>query len=96
MLPHAVVALRNAAPDASERYRLCTNVQAVDPATQRAARFVDKAARQMRLYAAIAFRGADARLTAFRSARNIIRIRTNGQGCGHVAVIAASNEQACS
>jgi len=70
--------------------------RASDPALQRAARFMDKAARQMRYYAASRTFGADARLTVFKSTRNIVRIRTNDPGRGGVAMIGASNEQACS
>jgi hypothetical protein len=76
MLPLALAALQNSALDALERYRLYTNVQAQRPALQRVARIMNREERQMSYYAAgeaFAFR---ARLTAFNSARNIIRIRT--------------------
>jgi hypothetical protein len=67
-----------------------------DPALRRAARFMNKVTRQMRLYTAMANLGEDARLTAFRSARNIVRIRTNDDGRADAAIIGALNEQACS
>jgi len=51
-------------------------VQAGQAALQRAARFMNSDARQMSYYAAAKVFGFRARLTAFKSARNIIRIRT--------------------
>jgi hypothetical protein len=50
----------------------------------------------MSFYAAMVHSGADGRLTGFRSARNIIRIRTNDPTCAEAGMIGASNEQACS
>jgi hypothetical protein len=76
VLPLALAALQNYALEALERYRLCTNVQARRPALQRVARLMNKEARQMSYYAAGEAFGFQARLTAFKSARNIIRIRT--------------------
>jgi hypothetical protein len=77
MLPKILAALQNSALDARERYRLCTNVQARHPALQRVARFMNSDARQLSYYAASEAFGLQARLTAFTSARNIVRIRTN-------------------
>jgi hypothetical protein len=56
----------------------------------------EQTGRQLRYYAATAIFGADGGLTAFWSARNIIRIRTNDPGRADAAMIGASNEQACS
>jgi hypothetical protein len=77
MLPQVLAALQNPALDAREGYRLYTNVQARHPALQRVARIMNSDARQMSYYAASEAIGRRARLTGFKSARNIIRIRTN-------------------
>jgi hypothetical protein len=76
MLPLALAALQNSALDALEGYRLYTNVQAQRPALQRVARIMNREARQMSYYAAGEAFAFEARLTAFNSARNIVRIRT--------------------
>jgi hypothetical protein len=98
-LRHAPLSLRcaaNYALDASGRYRLCTNVQAARSRAAARARFMNRATRQMRYYAASrAFRGRG-RLTAFPSARNIIRIRTKCRAARKRLRSAPSRPQACS
>jgi hypothetical protein len=51
-------------------------VQAGRAALQRVARFMNKEARQMRFYAAVAIFRRERRLTGFQLARRIVRIRT--------------------
>jgi len=46
------------------------------PALQRVARFMNSEARQMSFYTATAIFRRRGRLTGFRSARNIVRVRT--------------------
>jgi hypothetical protein len=76
MLPESSLRCKTLRWTPRERYRLCTNVQARHPALQRVARFMNRDARQMSYYAASEAFGLQVRLTAFKSARNIIRIRT--------------------
>jgi hypothetical protein len=76
MLPEVLVALQNLAPDASEDTVCVQTCKRRDPALQRVARFMNRRARQMSFYAATAIFRDRARLTGFRSARNIVRVRT--------------------
>jgi hypothetical protein len=65
-------------------------------ALQCVARFMNNGARQMSFYAAIARFRFPCRLTGFRTARNIVRIRTIDPARQEAGMIGASNEQACS
>jgi hypothetical protein len=74
MLPGVLVALQNFAPDASED-TVCVQT-CKRRALQRVARFMNSGARQMSFYAASQVFRRRGRLTGFRSARNIVRVRT--------------------
>jgi hypothetical protein len=76
MLPGVLVALQNFAPDASEDTVCVQTCKRRDPALQRVARFMNSGARQMSFYAASQVFRRRGRLTGFRSARNIVRVRT--------------------
>jgi hypothetical protein len=76
MLPKTFVALQTPRWTPPEDTVCVQTCKPGDPALQRVARFMNKGARQMSYYAAAKVFGFRARLTAFKSASNIIRIRT--------------------